>query len=343
MAKTLKYTGAPGLTVEALIFNSLGQVYNRIDDEMQLFAAVDYAEYTCAVPELDTGLGVYFGDHPNAGTFYLTGGQFLVVYKDASGGSAVNNPVLRSEYRELLVDTEDFSWSGLMGTTFGSTAYGILRNFLSSMAEFGTFGPLPLSGIVVGVDGISATLFGNVEGTVGGVTGDVGGNVVGSVGSVAGNVGGNVIGGVIGNVSGNVAGNVLGNVNGSVAAVTTVTNVTGFNGFVLINGTTAINSGTTTSFTFNLTSTALAVFRALIIASGLNELVAQRKIRVRVSAVGGTVHWRTITSYTDSGGSTPNLVFTWTDPIAGAATGSPVITYENNVAALESKRPFTIG
>lgn len=170
---------------------------------------------------------------------------------------------------------------------------------------------------------------------------DITGNIIGDIqGNVTGNVNGNVVGNVTGNVGGNVNGNVVGNLEGIVASVT---NVTGLNGGVLYNGTTAINGGTTTSFFFTMTGVPLAVFRALMLTNGFGELVTQRRMRVRVAIAGGTSYWRTITSLVDPGGATANITFNWAEPIGGTPTGNPIVLFENGNASLDNKHPFTIG
>lgn len=350
MARPFKWAGITGLTVEALIFNPLGQVYDQVNNGMEVFNSLNYANYVHSVPEFDNS-GVYVGDLINPDMTSISGDKFFIVYKNASGGSAVNNPVLTYEYRELLDDTEDFSFARLMKNAEGYTgvAFTMLRNLLSGYAEFGLFGPLNIQAIqafeqIGAINGFNGDLNGNVTGGVGGpvasVTGNVGGNVVGTVAQVSGNVTGNVNGNVVGNVNGNLVGNVNGNLVGQAGSVV---NVTGLNGFVLYNETQAISGGTTTSFYFTLTGVPLAVFRALMLTNGFSELAQQRRFRVRVAIAGGQSYWRNVTSITDPGGSTANITYAWTEPIGGTPTGSPVVVYENNVASLDNKRPFTIG
>jgi len=102
MANELKVSFAAGKTLYAIVFNSVGQVWNTGTVAFESYVTANITSYPVALTNLGVASSFYEGNFPVA----ITAGIYDIVAKQQLGGSAAES--------DPTIATEDgFSWNGV--------------------------------------------------------------------------------------------------------------------------------------------------------------------------------------------------------------------------------------
>jgi hypothetical protein len=100
MSGELQVASTAGLTLNSVIYNRIGQVWNTSTSAFVTYATANLANYVVALTELGTASGVYTGTFPSA----IVAGIYSIVVKRQTGGAAAE--------ADPLIASGDYNWSG---------------------------------------------------------------------------------------------------------------------------------------------------------------------------------------------------------------------------------------
>ncbi|GAG04242.1 unnamed protein product [marine sediment metagenome] len=98
MAGEIQSQHTSGKTVYAIVYSSVGEVYDTTNDIFEIWTDIGLPDYVISLTELGSS-GFYTGDFP-----VVNSGIYSVVAKEQIGGSAANS--------DILVGAGDISWDG---------------------------------------------------------------------------------------------------------------------------------------------------------------------------------------------------------------------------------------
>ncbi len=129
MASEIQAVAAAGVSVYALIRNSIGQIWNMQTSAWESYLTSSYANYKVTMTQQGTASGYYTGNFPTQ----IVSGVYSVQAKQQITGSALES--------DPIVGVGDLQWAGTVVAPLSSTA---------TSTELGQYFPQPIAyGVMV--------------------------------------------------------------------------------------------------------------------------------------------------------------------------------------------------